>query len=79
MDNVTTDYPVYNDDDDDDIIIYDMHKSSISKIMFSYDWKIEKHDNKLTDCLFTSDKWLLCVVVDLHYTFVKIIAEGLKC
>jgi len=20
-----------------------------------------------------------CVVVDLHYTFVKIIAEGLKC
>ena len=37
LDNVTTDYPVYNDDDDDDIIIYDMHKSSISKIMFSYD------------------------------------------
>jgi hypothetical protein len=44
LDNVTTDYPVYNDDDEwwmmNDIIItitiYDMHKSSVSKNAFTW-------------------------------------------
>jgi hypothetical protein len=39
-----------------DIIIYDIHMSSISKIMTFMAEKQKKHNNKLTDYHFTSDK-----------------------